>query len=414
MRNYLFERDQALAPVPAGPPPEQGQSRRTKRRAVLSAVCFLLLICGLAVAAVWLRQVEGSMLDHLEDASGEYGEYGEYDDSDPFFGIYPGRRDGEKEEAVTRIPKAPAGVGPLLSVTEHSGDALTAEEIYQKVLPSVVGITAYGAELGSSGTGIVLSADGYIITNYHVIEGTSRAVVTPLNTGKGSTARLVGYDESMDVAVLKVEKTDLIPAEFGSSRELVPGQKVYAIGNPMGYLYGSITDGIVSYVNRTVSVGGHGMTLIQTNAALNSGNSGGALVNAWGQVVGITVAKIDPPSEVTNEGLGLAIPISEARRCVNTLLRSGKMENPAIGISCRDWPSGDGVLVLEVNEGSPAQEAGLEVNDVILTAGGMDLDGVDTLKDIIFDLGVGAELDCTVLRNNRELDFTLELREAEP
>ena len=275
-------------------------------------------------------------------------------------------------------------------------------------------MTAYGAELGSSGTGIVLSADGYIITNYHVIEGTSRAVVTPLNTGKGSTARLVGYDESMDVAVLKVEKTDLIPAEFGSSRELVPGQKVYAIGNPMGYLYGSITDGIVSYVNRTVSVGGHGMTLIQTNAALNSGNSGGALVNAWGQVVGITVAKIDPPSEVTNEGLGLAIPISEARRCVNTLLRSGKMENPAIGISCRDWPSGDGVLVLEVNEGSPAQEAGLEVNDVILTAGGMDLDGVDTLKDIIFDLGVGAELDCTVLRNNRELDFTLELREAEP
>ena len=240
----------------------------------------------------------------------------------------------------------------------------------------------------------------------------SRAVITPLNSGKASVAKLVGYDADMDVAVLKVEKNDLVPAEFGSSRELLPGQTVYAIGNPMGYLYGSMTDGIVSYVYRSVSVDGHSMTLIQTSAALNSGNSGGALVNRWGQVVGITVAKIDPPSEVTIEGLGLAIPISEARRCVNTLLRTGKMENPAIGISCRDWPSGDGVLVLVVNEGGPAEEAGLQVDDVILTAGGRELDGVDTLKDIIFDLGVGAELDCTVLRSNQELTFTLELREA--
>lgn len=409
MRNYLFERDQVLSPALRGLPPEQEERRRrqAKRRMVLSAVGFLVLICALAVATVWFRQVEGSVLEHFEDASGEY------DESDPFFGVYPGLQDRYEERTVTRIPKAPAGVGPLLSVAEHSGDALTAEEIYQKVLPSVVAINAYGAEMGSSGTGIVLSADGYIITNYHVIEGMSRAVVTPLNTGVGSVAKLVGYDADMDVAVLKVEKDGLTPAEFGSSRELTPGQTVYAVGNPMGYLYGSITDGIVSYVNRSVYVGGHSMTLIQTNAALNSGNSGGALVNQWGQVVGITVAKIDPPSEVTIEGLGLAIPISEARRCVNTLLRSGKMENPAIGISCRDWTSGDGVLVLEVNDGSPAQEAGLQVNDIILTAGGVDLDGVDMLKDIIFDLGVGAELDCTVLRDNREQSFVLELREAE-
>lgn len=408
MRNYLFERDLALSPAPVAFLQEQAekQRRQSKRRMVLSAVCFLLLICALAAAAVWFRQAEGSVLEHLEDASGEYSE------NDPFFGIYPGLRD-EEEAAVTRIPKAPAGVGPLLSVAEHRGETMTAEEIYKKVLPSVVGITAYGAEMGSTGTGIVLSADGYIITNYHVIEGMSRAVVTPLNTGESSAARLVGYDADMDVAVLKVEKDGLVPAEFGSSRELVPGQEVYAIGNPMGYLYGSITDGIVSYVNRSVFVGGRSMTLIQTNAALNSGNSGGALVNQWGQVVGITVAKIDPPSEVTIEGLGLAIPVSEARRCVNTLLRSGKMENPAIGIRCQDWPSGDGVLVVEVNDGSPAQEAGLQVDDIILSAGGMDLDGVDTLKDIIFDLGVGAKLDCTVLRRNREENLTFELREAE-
>lgn len=408
MQNYLFERDQAL--TPGGIPPEQEEKRhrQAKRRMVLSAVCFLVLICALAVATVWFRQVEGSVLEHFEDASGEY------DESDPFFGVYPGLQDREQQQkAATRIPKAPAGVEPLLSVAEPSGDVLTAEEVYQKVLPSVVGISAYSAEMGSSGTGIVLSADGYVITNYHVIEGMSRAVVTPLNTGVSRVAKLVGYDADMDVAVLKVDADGLTPAEFGSSRELTPGQTVYAVGNPMGYLYGSITDGIVSYVNRSVYVGGHSMTLIQTNAALNSGNSGGALVNQWGQVVGITVAKIDPPSEVTIEGLGLAIPISEARRCVNTLLRSGQMENPAIGINCQDWPSGDGVLVVAVNDGGPAAEAGLQVNDIILSAEGMDLDGVDMLKDIIFDLGVGAELDCTVLRNNQEQSFVLELREAE-
>lgn len=406
MRNYLFERDLApLWPADSLNKTEGKQRRRQKRRSVLSAVVFLLLICTLTVAVVWFRQTEGSVLEHLEDAAGSY------DDSDRFFGVDPGLQDGN-EESVTRIPKAPAGVDPLLNLTQCQGDTLSAEEIYRKVLPSVVSVNAYGREMGSAGSGVILSPDGYIITNYHVIEGMSRATVTPLNTGETSQAKLVGYDPEMDVAVLKIEKKDLVPAEFGSSRDLAIGEKVYAIGNPMGYLYGTITDGIVSYMDRSVTVSGHSMTLIQTNAALNSGNSGGALVNQWGQVVGITVAKIDPPSEVTTEGLGLAIPVSEAKRCVNMLLRLGEIETPVIGILGRSWRNGDGVLVDEVNPDSPAEAAGLQAKDVILAAGGQPVDSVSALKDVIFELGVGAEMTCTVLRDGKKMEFTLLLVKA--
>ena len=407
MRNYLFDRGPSLTALACAPKGAGSAARaagsRSRRRGIWAGVLFFVLICALTVTVVLLRHLEGSLEENLKESGGYSGE-------DPYFGVLPG--DASWGTGRTGIARAPAGVKPLLSLSEPQGEALTAEEIYQKVLPSVVSVTAYSDQYGSSGSGIVLSADGYIITNYHVIEGMDRAAVTPLSSGQTSSARLVGYDQDMDLAVLKINKDGLIPAEFAASRDLVPGQKVYAIGNPMGYLYGTITDGIVSYVRRPVVVSGRSMTLIQTNAALNSGSSGGALVNAWGQVVGITVAKIDPHEDVTAEGLGLAIPISEAKRCVNTLLRLGEMEHPSIGIICQDWTEGDGALVLEVNDGSPAEEAGLWKGDVILTAGGRGVDHFDDLKDIIYELGVEAEMPCTILRDGEELTLTMVLREA--
>lgn len=409
MRNYLFDRNPSLTALACVSEAEgaaaQAAKRRSRRRGIWAGVLFFVLICALTVTAVLLRRLEGSLEENLEEAGDGYSSW------DPYFGVGPGGY--ASWGGQTSIARAPVGVKPLLSLSEPQGEALTAEDIYQKVLPSVVSVTAYSDQYGSSGSGVVLSADGYIITNYHVIEGMDRAVVTPLSSGQTSPAKLVGYDPDMDLAVLKIDKDDLIPAEFAASRDLVPGQKVYAIGNPMGYLYGTITDGIVSYVRRPVVVSGRSMTLIQTNAALNSGSSGGALVNAWGQVVGITVAKIDPHEDVTAEGLGLAIPISEAKRCVNTLLRLGEMEHPSIGIICQDWTEGDGALVLTVNAGSPAEEAGLLVGDVILTAGGRSADNTDSLKDIIYELGVEAEMPCAVLRNGEELTLTMVLREAE-
>lgn len=399
MRNYMFDRyGMAGTPAVGTKRPHPLRSRRTM--GVVGAILFLLVIAMLTTGVVLLRRLERSI--QTIPNSG-------YSDNDSSFGVRPAEMDNEQAE--TTIPRAPVGVGALMSVTGDRGAVLSGTEVYQKVLPSVVSVTAMGENSVSSGSGVVLSSDGYIITNYHVISGSSRAWVAPLATGVSSPASLVGYDPEMDLAVLKINVEGLTPAEFGSSRMLEVGETAYAIGNPMGNLYGTMTSGIISAVNRPVTIGGHSMELIQTNAALNSGNSGGALINAWGQVVGITVAKIDPHGEVTTEGLGLAIPISEARRRVNTLLRCGEMENPAIGITCFNREDGSGVEVKTVNDDSPARAAGLSEGDVILIANGVRVRTVDELKDVLYDAGVGAQLCCTVMRDEKALEITFELYE---
>ena len=169
-----------------------------------------------------------------------------------------------------------------ISLSEPSGQLLTAQEIYQQVLPSVVCVQADHGGSYNVGSGVILTSDGYIVTNYHVIEECSALEVMLLTTQRVYDAVLIGYDEELDLAVLKVEAEDLTPARLADSDRLQVGDQVYAIGNPMGYLYGTMTDGIVSSLAREVEVDSHDMTLIQTSAALNSGNSGGALVDAYG------------------------------------------------------------------------------------------------------------------------------------
>ena len=285
------------------------------------------------------------------------------------------------------------------------------------MLPSVVSVTAFSGNTGSAGSGVVMSADGYIITNYHVIEGMAEAwvgLLTEEATQSGIyqyPAELVGYYADLDIAVLKVDAQDLVPAEFGSSRDLAVGETAYALGNPMGYLYGTFTDGIISALNRNISVGGHQMTLIQTSAALNSGNSGGALINACGQVVGITVAKIAPEDSVTTEGLGLAIPISEARGIINSILSEGYVVTPAIGITClvAEVDGRTGIYVQSVEETAPAARAGMKAGDVILTVNGQSVTSVEELRDILYDTGVGGTVDVVVLRDGSEIQMSFAL-----
>ena len=185
----------------------------------------------------------------------------------------------------------------------------------------------------SVGTGVIFRADGYILTNYHVLAG-GRDCTVAMDTGRTYEARYVAGDERNDLAVLKVELTGLPAATFGDSDQLVVGDKVYAIGNPLGVeLRGTLTDGIVSAINRDVQVDGRTMTLVQTNAALNSGNSGGPLINACGQVVGINTIKMS--SDYSNvEGLGFAIPSASIRRLVNDLLTYGEVRpEPSFGVT---------------------------------------------------------------------------------
>ena len=211
---------------------------------------------------------------------------------------------------------------------------MDAVEIYEKCVPSVVSIQADGEGEYSTGTGVVMSADGYILTNAHVVADSLRMSVL-LSDGRVMEARLVGADAGEDLAVLKVEASGLTPAEFGDSDRLRCGEMVVAIGDPLGYRT-SITQGIVSALNRTVPVDGVELQVIQTSAPINFGNSGGALINDRGQVVGITTLKV-VAQDSTVEGLGFAVPTGRAVTVINDILATGAFHGiPSIGLAhCR-------------------------------------------------------------------------------
>ena len=214
-------------------------------------------------------------------------------------------------------------------------DTLTLREIYIKCSPSVVSITSESRSGNSSGSGVIFSEDGYVVTNYHVIEnGESYTVL--LADERSQPARLVGSDPASDLAVLQVNATDLTPAEFGDSDEVYVGDAVAAIGDPLGVEFrGTMTNGIVSAINRNVNVNGRTMNLIQTNAALNSGNSGGPLINSCGQVIGINTIKIGAFTDSAGvEGLGFAIPSAVVKDIVSQILNQGYVSGrPFLGIT---------------------------------------------------------------------------------
>ena len=291
---------------------------------------------------------------------------------------------GEREAAV--------------SDTAYSEGELSTTEIAKRVGPAVVGITGvverymsiFGGTTQSQaqGSGIILSSDGYIVTNNHVVENTNSIRVV-LNTGAEYEAKIVGADVQTDLAVIKIEpKEELAVATLGDSNKMEVGERVIAIGNPMGVeFFGSVTQGIVSAVNRSITVNNRTMNLIQTDAAINSGNSGGALINAYGEVIGINSVKV---SSTGVEGMGFAIPISEANPIISDLLEHGYVKGrPVSGMSTRDvneymsrsysWPIG--VQVLEVNSQS-ARNAGLTQGDIITAVNGEKIQTGEELNKI--------------------------------
>ncbi|MCD8374663.1 MAG: S1C family serine protease, partial [Oscillospiraceae bacterium] len=313
------------------------------------------------------------------------------------------------------------GTGVTLTlVSAADKEELTLQQIYSDCIDSVVSIAAMvdGSSGYYWGTGIVMSADGYILTNAHVISGTVSVAVT-LNDGRSYEAKLVGSDTVTDIAVLKIEAENLSPAEFGDSAELSVGDTVAAIGNPLGSAFvGSLTDGIISAIDRSYNMNGSIISLIQTNAAINEGSSGGPLINAYGQVIGITNMKlVSYYSSATIEGIGFAIPTSTIKPVVDDLIAYGAIpQQPAIGITGiglteaeqEAYGSPPGVYVATITKGTDAENK-LQVGDVITAVNGIAVASVNDINDIKADFDIGDTLTLTVWRAGEFLEISLTL-----
>lgn len=321
------------------------------------------------------------------------------------------------DDAVVQLNPAPQGVD---TVSQEGG--LSFQAIYEKCIPSTVSILCQLPRGSATGSGVVLSADGYVITNYHVVEGAT-AVEVLFTDGRQLQARMVGGDKLSDLAVLQVEATDLVPAEFGDSDSLRVGDTVVAIGDPLGVeLRGTMTDGIVSAINRDLTTDGRTLTLIQTNAALNSGNSGGPLINCYGQVVGINTMKIgDYVSAAGVEGLGFAIPSTTVKLIVDQLISQGYVSGrPDLGIQGVGVPEyyqfyyrmPAGVYVNAVAVGSDAEAKGIQVKDIILAVDGVRVTDTDEIESILYNYKPGDEVTLVVYRAGRQYEVQIVLGES--
>lgn len=371
-----------------------------------------------------------------------------------------GNDSSETIQTVTAAPQNSNGdnstsLGNLLNVDTADADSVSDEEVIQRATPSVTLITSVFSESGKgTGTGIVLSSDGYIITNCHVIENsyqtlqsnggnpfdnpfsffgggyetitkTERAseVTVTLYDGSEHKAEIIGSDENTDLAILKIDAEGLIPAVLGSSDDLKLGERAITLGYPLGLglsASGGMISGLEKEITAELSNGTTAtMTLIQTDASINPGNSGGPLLNGRGEVIGITSSKIANSSV---EGIGFAIPISDAMPIFDDLMNKGYVATPKIGISGTDispavkryynLPVDKGVLVASVEEGSCADIAGIEEGDVIVAADGKDITDFDALVAAKNAHKPGETMTVTLARSDGNIDIQITLDET--
>ena len=323
----------------------------------------------------------------------------------------------------------------LISLEDYSNTGIYAAN---KVLPSIVGITVeytvnspyYGYSMKSSasasGSGVIISEDGYILTNNHIVNTSSTSSYYQVSQANKVTVKLynddtiydatiVGTDDTTDLAVIKIEKTGLPAAELGNSDSVKVGEFSMAIGNPLG-MESTVTAGIISAVNRTITSENRNYTVIQTDAAINSGNSGGALVNSKGQVIGINTLKL---SGTGIEGIGFAIPINSTVDIYKQLISDGKVKRPYIGISGRDineqtakqYKLIEGVYIVSVEPYSSAEKAGLKSYDVITEVDGKKITSMDELNEIKNSHKIGDIINLKVYRDNNYVDVQVTLGE---
>ncbi|MFI3284150.1 MAG: trypsin-like peptidase domain-containing protein [Erysipelotrichaceae bacterium] len=306
-----------------------------------------------------------------------------------------------------------------LNVTDSG---LSLQEVVNLTSPSVVEILTENVSeymnqsyiQTGAGSGVIITSDGYIVTNNHVIEDVNNIQVK-LTDGTTYTATLIGTDSTTDIAVIKIDATGLTPAVFADSSQIQVGDSVIAIGNPLGELGGSVTDGIISALDREISVEGQSMTLIQTNAQVSPGNSGGGLFNTSAELVGIVVAK---SSDEYAEGIGFVIPSNVVKEIVEELINYGYVTTrPTLGIYLQEITANsqgikEGVYVVEVIEGTAAEDAGLQPNDRIIAVDNQEVTTYDELSAIISSKEVGDQVTIQVSRDGKIVELTCTLQNS--
>ena len=333
-----------------------------------------------------------------------------------------------RQASPTMVYEGERETRPIDITKVDTSELMTPAEVYAQNVNSTVGIRTsitstnfwgYQTTSAASGSGFIISSDGYILTNFHVIESSNSVTVTTYD-GTEYDAEIIGYDQSMDIAVLKIDAKELVPVVLGRSETLNVGDDVIAIGNPLGELTFSLTRGVVSALDRQVTLSGNvTMELIQTDCAINSGNSGGALFNMYGEVVGITNAKYSSSSSGASiDNIGFAIPVDDIRDIVDSIITNGYIVKPYIGVSvstvsneATGYGLPGGASVQQVVEGGPAEKAGLQENDIITAVNGTEISYSGELVEIVGNCAPGDELTLSVYRQGETLELTLTVGE---
>ncbi len=390
------------------------EKRPKKRKNYI--VYIALLLIGVLLGGVLVNSIP---LDRVGDVAGQQQNSGILDEQQ--------QKDVKEDEDKAKESEDADFDSDISAKYELFEDDNPVIEIAQRVGPAVVGVTnkvtmfnnflenSIEAEQGT-GSGIVISEDGYIVTNNHVIEGaTNIGVVLP--GGKQVEAQLIGQDSRTDLAVLKVKAEGLTAAKLGDSDKIRPGELAVAIGNPLGHqLAGSVTVGVISAVGRTLQVDGKTLNLIQTDAAINPGNSGGALVNKKGEVIGINTLK---QAAVGVEGIGFAIPINDAKPIIEQLIDYGYISRPGIGIwgseiteqAAKEYKVPVGILIRRVVVDGAAAKAGIVPGDIIIKMEGKTIKTFDQLNKILQEYKVNDKVKLVIWRDGQEIEITLTLGE---
>ena len=392
---YVMEQPQESAYIPETSvqqpkPQKKGRGQKALKTCIAALLVIALVAAGCGITALCVNS------------------YWEYQNKQ--LTAYMQRQIAELKQEIE--DNSYTGNGNSVSGTPTVADGLTPGQIHAQNKDSVVGIANQGittnifgqvTETASSGSGFIISEDGYIVTNYHVIEG-AKTLTVITNDEEEYPATVVGYDDGNDFALIKIDVTGLTPVKLGDSDDLIVGDQVVAIGNPLGEMTNSLTVGYISVKDRDVTIDNTIINMLQTDTAINPGNSGGPLFNMKGEVIGITTAKY---SGTAVESIGFAIPIDDVTQMIDELMENGYISAPYMGIQITTQTDGIGVYVQSVEADSPAAAAGLRKGDIIVGLGEYETPTLASLDKALRNFEPNETTSMQIYRNRQVLELTI-------